>query len=612
MNEQLLTQQHTTGQNNNQDTGSGFGSMQGNSISKNSADVLSNNNGNTGAGTTLSNDSGKEDKWGVFSGEDPITEISDYDLISMLHNIWFFDKHILTYYVYEKKLDCQNFDYDYLINYYNLVFSNGDKTPTTAYIDEFYRRVDEKGGVEEYKKGIKDEYLKTQVDDIWPTLKEPGILNRLKTDGDALMETAQKVKELNPALSSANNDIKEYNKIKKKAQFLYLTQADVDQVSGFKTTAENFVTIYNSANTQAKSCYADDYQRITGAITAYTDFLKDAPDVVKKSVQKILDMGKNPLPAPDGSDYVKPGKKEENKDKPNKRMLKSWDIYKQVKKEGQKEKVEEYSIYKKDKKKTDANEIDINDAVQGSLGDCYLISSIAAVARQRPDLIRSLIDYKQGEPEATVTLYMLNPDTNKYESKEIKVSLDFPVKDGMPGYAKQGDGELWVMLIEKAYAQEMGGYANIEAQSPSQALAVLTGVEPTPTATDANNLVDQLKTANDPNRAVVAGTKKEGDIKALADPACKVEQFNGSPLVRLSGSKEKIYPEHAYTVLSYDEVNKTVKLRNPHGNKSINYVKKDKLNGDSIESEWFPAEFSITLDEFKACFSTVYSSNLSK
>ncbi|HLP11115.1 MAG TPA: C2 family cysteine protease [Flavobacteriales bacterium] len=567
------------------------------------ATILNNQNPTGISGNILSNYSDKKSGNVTFSGENPLSEIPDKDLIEMLNELYFFDTNLLTNYYYQPKVDCKYIDYDYLINYYEPLFL-GTNPVTREHIVEFNKRI--AGNVEAYKTKVGIESLNPIIEQLNTYLQDPTLPDRVKNDGDILLKRAKLANELNVSLEGINDNITEYNKISNKARFLYLTQPDVDKVIVFKTNAEAFIALYNTGDEGTKSCYADDKKRISDAIDSYTTFLATAHDVVNKSAQKIRDSGKNPLPAPDGSDYLI-GKKEKNKDKPNKRALKNWGVYKQVKKEGDDKKTDEYSIYKKDKKEKDADEVDMNDAVQGSLGDCYLISSIAAVARRRPDLIKSLIAYKPGDSFATVTLYILDADTQKYEPKKITVSFDFPAKNGQPGYAKQGDNELWVMLIEKAYAQEMGGYANIESQSPAQALAVLTGTPPTQTGTEENNVAEQLKTANEVNYAVVAGTKEEGDIK----PPYTIEKINGNPIVRLNTSKEKIYPKHAYTVLAYDETSNMIKLRNPHGNKTMQYYPGGTaMPGVEATEEEFPAEFSITLDEFKACFSAVYSSKL--
>src|SRR5690606_36561200 len=52
----------------------------------------------------------------------------------------------------------------------------------------------------------------------------------------------------------------------------------------------------------------------------------------------------------------------------------------------------------------DSNDIDPNDVSQGQLGDCYFIASLAAIARQNPDLIREMIR-DNGDGTYTITFH---------------------------------------------------------------------------------------------------------------------------------------------------------------------------------------------------------------
>ena len=59
----------------------------------------------------------------------------------------------------------------------------------------------------------------------------------------------------------------------------------------------------------------------------------------------------------------------------------------------------------------------------------------------------------------------------------INVVIDdlIPCKDGNPAFTKSKNSELWVMLLEKAYAKVHGSYDNIIAGLCSQSFQCLTG-----------------------------------------------------------------------------------------------------------------------------------------
>lgn len=127
-------------------------------------------------------------------------------------------------------------------------------------------------------------------------------------------------------------------------------------------------------------------------------------------------------------------------------------------------------------------DVHMNDPRQGQLGDCYFIAGMIAMARTRPDAIRSMIaDQGDGSYEVTLRgarsfLYFLPAD--------VQVELDqrYPASSiGRPVYAKLADEErvdgqvryeLWPMMLERAYAQHRGGYPAMENGWPGTVFAL--------------------------------------------------------------------------------------------------------------------------------------------
>ncbi len=117
------------------------------------------------------------------------------------------------------------------------------------------------------------------------------------------------------------------------------------------------------------------------------------------------------------------------------------------------------------------NDISIDDVLQGYLGNCYLMSSLAAMTNM-PQLICQLFRSFQ---------------INKYGCYEIGLNIErewqiillddyFPCskKTRTPIFAKPNGPELWVMLLEKAWAKINGGYINITGGYASEVLSVFT------------------------------------------------------------------------------------------------------------------------------------------
>jgi hypothetical protein len=128
---------------------------------------------------------------------------------------------------------------------------------------------------------------------------------------------------------------------------------------------------------------------------------------------------------------------------------------------------------------SDANAIAGNDVVQGQVGDCYFLSSLAAIAQNHPDVIRNAI-HANKDGTYTVTLHPRSTalPLEKDGSLKITVDADFPMHEGMPVGAGFGDNnrELWVAIMEKAFAKMHGTYGNIQGGNPQTALEMLTGV----------------------------------------------------------------------------------------------------------------------------------------
>lgn len=117
-------------------------------------------------------------------------------------------------------------------------------------------------------------------------------------------------------------------------------------------------------------------------------------------------------------------------------------------------------------------DIEPNDIDQGQLGNCYFLCALACLS-EFPDLIKDCYNYPQ---RPTLGVYRVRLCKNGWWQV---VTLDdlLPTQRNLPVYAKNREepNELWVSMLEKAYAKLHGSYAAIRAGDPAQALADMIG-----------------------------------------------------------------------------------------------------------------------------------------
>lgn len=100
--------------------------------------------------------------------------------------------------------------------------------------------------------------------------------------------------------------------------------------------------------------------------------------------------------------------------------------------------------------------VDPCDIVQGALGDCYFLCSLSALA-ERPGLIKRLFKTKDVEKDGLYSVWLCING----EWQEILLDDYFPCYDNKPAFSNSVGEELWVLLLEKAYAKVFGGYDKI-------------------------------------------------------------------------------------------------------------------------------------------------------
>jgi hypothetical protein len=189
------------------------------------------------------------------------------------------------------------------------------------------------------------------------------------------------------------------------------------------------------------------------------------------------------------------------------------------------------------------NGIKGTDVGQGDLGDCYFLSSLAALANTHPDLIRNAI---KDNGDGTYTVTFKERVKGAVNPVPIRVDAKFPTTAS--GAQKFGKGletgphgqELWPALFEKAYAtwqENKGGYAHInQGGEAGDALTGLTGA--------ASETIKPDHVPVDDLWGKLTSAAKAGDPMCASTPLTK-------ELERRTGGKDLkgLMEGHFYTVV---------------------------------------------------------------
>lgn len=126
-----------------------------------------------------------------------------------------------------------------------------------------------------------------------------------------------------------------------------------------------------------------------------------------------------------------------------------------------------------------------DDIVQGYLGNCYFLTALTVMA-EHPELIRRLFDDDVISENGVYAVWI---NVNGVW-RNIIVDDYFPVQRSnqgfKPAFSCTSAKDIWLMLLEKAYAKAYGSYFDIIGGNPVNALRDLTGA-PFETIKDLSN-----------------------------------------------------------------------------------------------------------------------------
>jgi hypothetical protein len=214
--------------------------------------------------------------------------------------------------------------------------------------------------------------------------------------------------------------------------------------------------------------------------------------------------------------------------------------------------------------------VDADDIAQGLLGDCYFLSPLAAAARINPAKIRQLIRGPVDTQPGGSRIY----EVDLYEGhwigspskRTVRVTDRFvSTASGDSRYAQPGDvaagstgGEIWVMLLEKAYAGMRGGYDKAHSGLMADGMTAVTGID-----TDWESIEGRsdARIWRD-----IAGCVRDGKPVTIQTK----QTLTAEELAEARDIEYTIFAKHAYNIASVNEEWQTIDIRNPHGNNHLN------------------------------------------
>jgi hypothetical protein len=134
-----------------------------------------------------------------------------------------------------------------------------------------------------------------------------------------------------------------------------------------------------------------------------------------------------------------------------------------------------------------AGTISPHDILQGLLGDCYFLS-VLSVLTENPIRIEKLFCLQDRNDAGIWAVKMFKNGVHR----EVVMDNYIPCLNGSPCFSKANGNELWVTILEKAWAKLHGSYERIEAGYAHEVMRDLTGAPSYDLEIDEEGLFEKL------------------------------------------------------------------------------------------------------------------------
>nr|WP_281062625.1 C2 family cysteine protease [Limnoraphis robusta] len=218
------------------------------------------------------------------------------------------------------------------------------------------------------------------------------------------------------------------------------------------------------------------------------------------------------------------------------------------------------------------------DIDQGAANDCYYLASLAATAFRSPSTIQNMF-IDNGDNTYTVRFY--NGGVTDY----VTVDRYLPTSSGSPTYAQTPNGELWVALAEKAYAQvNQSGWIQQDGTNSYSGIDYGSGYYAIP------HITGRI-------------TSSVYDPSGIVNTNAIINAFNAGSMITVaskdSGVASNVVPNHEYTLVGYNSSTQQFTLYNPWG-----------VNGGHLYGTFKPGQLQLTASQLSQSFTAwAYTTN---
>ena len=174
-------------------------------------------------------------------------------------------------------------------------------------------------------------------------------------------------------------------------------------------------------------------------------------------------------------------------------------------------------IFKNKKYLLFEDKIEMADINQGTLGDCYFLASVAALT-DYPNLIYKIFITKEINKEGYFeVLFFID---GQFQRVIIDDYLPVNKTTNLIDFARPNKNEIWVCILEKAWAKVNGGYSNVIKGWMHQVLQTLTGFASSSfnhTGMNAEKLWRKIAFAHSKECIIACSSRKEVEDKGLVN-----------------------------------------------------------------------------------------------